>query len=126
MTDPRRVLVVDDVDDLIQLARMSLEIFGGHTVLTAHTGPEAIAIASAEQPDAILLDMMMPGMDGPDTIAILRADAATRDIPVIFLTANAQEEAAARLIGLGAVGVLTKPFSARTLAGEVGALLGWD
>lgn len=126
MSASRRVLVVDDVEDLIDLARMSLEMFGGHRVLTARSGPEAIAVAAAEHPDAILLDMMMPGMDGPDTLAVLRADAATRDIPVVFLTANALEEAVEKLMALGAAGVVIKPFSARALPGQVAALLGWD
>ncbi|MCU1373856.1 MAG: Two-component response regulator, partial [Actinomycetia bacterium] len=79
----RRVLLVDDEDDIRLVARASLERLAGWEVLAAASGPDALAMARAEQPDAIILDVMMPGMDGPATLAELRADPATADIPVV-------------------------------------------
>ncbi|MCU1372755.1 MAG: response regulator receiver protein, partial [Actinomycetia bacterium] len=84
-----------------------------------------LAMARAEQPDAIILDVMMPGMDGPATLAELRADPATADIPVVFLTAKVQSIERRRLEELGAAGVVAKPFDPMTLAGELSAAFGW-
>jgi CheY-like chemotaxis protein len=83
----RRILIVDDEDDIREVAQVSLELVGQFEVLTAASGSAGIETARATQPDAILLDVMMPDMDGPTTLARLQADPATRDIPVVFLTA---------------------------------------
>jgi len=82
----RRVLVVDDEADIRVVSRMSLERIGGWEVLEADSGARGIELAEAEQPDAILLDAMMPDMDGPATIEKLKAAETTREIPVLFLT----------------------------------------
>jgi CheY-like chemotaxis protein len=121
----RRVLVVDDEQDTREVARLSLERLGGHEVLTAASGDEALAIAERDQPDAILLDVMMPGQDGPATLAALRGLPATAGIPVVFLTAKARQSDREALTALGAAAVITKPFDPMGLAAELGALLGW-
>jgi CheY-like chemotaxis protein len=84
----RRILVIDDENDVREVTQLSLEILGGWTVLTARSGKEGIDTAIAEQPEAILLDVMMPEMDGPTTLQQLQANTTTRHIPVIFLTAG--------------------------------------
>jgi CheY-like chemotaxis protein len=125
MTGPRRILIVDDEDDIREVAQVSLELIGGFEVMTASNGRDALARARAEQPDAILLDVMMPEMDGPATLAELRANPATRDIPVVFLTANTQAAQRQALGQLGAAGMLSKPFDPMKLAGDVAAALHW-
>lgn len=121
----RRVLLVDDEDDIRFVARASLERLAGWDVLAASSGAEGIELARAEQPDAIVLDVMMPGMDGPATLAALRADPATAGIPVVFLTAKIQAEERRRLEELGAAGVVAKPFDPMGLADELRAAFGW-
>ena len=122
---PRHVLVVDDDDHIREVAQVSLEAVAGWQVSTAACGREGVDLARAARPDAIVLDVMMPDLDGPATLARLRADAATRDVPVVFLTAKTQAFERARLGGLGAAGVLAKPFDPMLLAQEITTLLGW-
>jgi two-component system OmpR family response regulator len=110
-----RVLVVDDEDDIRRIARLSLAGVGGMDVVEANGGPEGIRKAREEPPDIILLDMMMPGMDGVATLRALRADPETSGIPVVFLTAKAMTSEVDRLKGLGARGVLIKPFDPMAL-----------
>jgi CheY-like chemotaxis protein len=121
----RRVLVVDDDELLREVAQTALELVGGWEVLTAQSGPQAHQQALAEHPDAILLDVMMPGVDGPSTVAALRADPATRDIPIIFLTAKMPSEHQEEWRPLRLAGVIPKPFDPMTLATDMAALLGW-
>ena len=121
----RRVLVVDDDPLLREVAQAALQLVGGWQVSTAQSGPQAQLQALAEHPDAILLDVMMPGVDGPSTVAALRADPATRDIPVIFLTAKMPSEDLEEWRSLGLAGVIPKPFDPMTLASDMAALLGW-
>ncbi|MDQ3811627.1 MAG: response regulator [Chloroflexota bacterium] len=121
----RRILIVDDEDDIREVAQVSLELVGQWEVMTAASGRDGIERARRAQPDAILLDVMMPDMDGPTTLAQLQADPQTRDIPVLFLTAKAQSADRTRLAQLGAAGVLTKPFDPLKLAADVAATLAW-
>ena|SRR5438270_3357499 len=121
----RRILIVDDEDDIREVAQVSLELVGHWEVLTAASGRDGISSARSERPDAILLDVMMPDMDGPSTLAQLQADPLTRDIPVVFLTAKAQSADRSRLAQLGAAGILTKPFDPLKLAAEVASTLHW-
>ncbi len=100
-----------------------MQAVGGWQVLSASSGTEAIATALAEQPDAILLDVMMPDIDGPATFKRLQDDPRTRDIPVILLTAKAQEADVQRGFAAGADDYVMKPFSPRELASRVEALL---
>ena len=119
-----KVLIVDDEPDIRRIAKLGLSRVGGMEVVEAANGAEALVRAKADKPDAVLLDVMMPGLDGPSTLARLREDPATSGIPVVFLTAKAIAVELERLKVLGAAGVLTKPFDPMTLARELRALLG--
>ena len=121
----RTLLLVDDDDDIREVAQLSLELCSGWSVITARSGSEWIALATDHLPDAILLDVMMPTLDGPATLARLRADERTRHIPVIFLTAKARPGERDRLSGLGVAGVLSKPFDPVTLPDQVRDVLHW-
>lgn len=121
----KRILIVDDEDDIREVAQVSLELVGGYEVLTASSGRAGLSQARDAQPDAILLDVMMPEMDGPATLLELRADPATRHIPVVFLTANTQSSQRQQLGQLGAAGILSKPFDPLKLASDVAAVLHW-
>ncbi len=121
----KRILVVDDEDHIREVAATSLELLGGWEVLTAACGTEAIARAEDEQPDAILLDVMMPDMDGPSAFEQLQATAATSHIPVILLTAKVQPGDRGRFAGLGVKAVIAKPFDPVSLHTEVAEALGW-
>lgn len=118
-----KILIIDDDDDVRQIARLSLGRLGGMDVIEAGGGEEGCRKARDERPDGILLDMMMPVMDGPATLAALHGDPRTADIPVIFLTAKALPAEVARLMTLGSRGVLTKPFDPKVLVTQVKDLL---
>jgi len=120
-----RILIVDDEDDIREVAEISLEMIAGWKVLTASSGCEGLRIARADQPDAILLDVMMPDMDGPTTFQKLQADPAIRHIPVVLLTAKLQPADRKRFAELGVAGVLAKPFDPLELAGQVAKALHW-
>jgi two-component system OmpR family response regulator len=118
-----KVLIIDDDADIRKIAGLSLSRLGGMDVIEASGGAEGLRKAEEERPDVILLDMMMPTMDGSQTLAALRAQPATALTPVIFLTAKAVHVEVERMRALGAAGVLIKPFDPRTLPGDVRALL---
>jgi CheY-like chemotaxis protein len=118
-----RVLIIDDEADIRRVARLSLAKIGGMDVLDAASGVEGTQKAADEAPDAILLDVMMPGLDGPATLHALRADPRTAAIPVVFLTAKAMPEEVSRLLALGVRGVLNKPFDPMTLPSQLRAAL---
>jgi CheY-like chemotaxis protein len=118
-----KVLLIDDEDDIRRIAKLSLTRVGGLEVIDAADGATGAARAVAESPDVILLDVMMPGQDGPATLAALRADPATAGIPVVFLTAKAMPEELQRLLRLGVRGVLNKPFDPMTLPTQLKLLL---
>ena len=122
----RRVLIVDDDDAIREVAQAALELVGGWQVDLATSGQEAVELARADPPDVVLLDVMMPVMDGPTTFAELQADPRTADVPVVLLTAKVQPAERRRWDGLGVAGVLMKPFDPLKLAGEVADLLGWE
>jgi CheY-like chemotaxis protein len=109
-TEPRTILVVDDDDDIRSLLRAMLER-GSHRVFEATDGEEALAVIGRTTPDLILLDVNMPDLDGPEVCRRVKADPATRDLPVVVLTAAVQEENRRRCLDAGADGYLTKPFS---------------
>ena len=122
-----RVLVVDDEEAIREIAALSLEAVGGHDVATAASGMEALARVSEDLPDAILLDVMMPGLDGPTTVSRLQRDPRTRDVDVILLTAKVQPSERhefARLTGVR--GIISKPFDPMTLSQQVADILGWQ
>ncbi len=118
------VLVVDDDDSIREITQIALEAVGGWQVVTAENGLVALDRAREIQPDAILLDVMMPEMDGPTAARHLAADPATAHIPVILLTAKVRG-AHQPWDGLAVRGVISKPFDPMTLALEVTGLLGW-
>jgi two-component system, OmpR family, response regulator len=118
-----KVLIIDDDGDIRRIARLSLSRVGGHEVVDAADGPSGLERALAERPDVILLDVMMPGQDGPATLAALRANPDSAAIPVVFLTAKAMPEEIERLKRLGVNGVLNKPFDPMTLPMELVAAL---
>jgi CheY-like chemotaxis protein len=121
----KKILIVDDEDDIREVAGFSLEMVGGWTVITARSGAEALERAAAERPDAILLDVMMPDMDGPTTFQRLQAVEQTRSIPVILLTAKVQSSDRKGFADLGVSGVIPKPFDPMTLPDQVAAVLAW-
>jgi CheY-like chemotaxis protein len=123
---PHRVLIIDDEDDIREVAALSLETVAGWEVLTASSGAQGVARAAEHQPEAILLDVMMPGMDGPATLRALRLDPATSRIPVLLLTAKVQSSDQRRFADLGVAAVLFKPFDPLTLAAQIAAALGWS
>lgn len=120
-----KVLIIDDDADIRSIARLSLSRVGGMDVVEAASGVEGVRKAQEEKPDVILLDMMMPTMDGSETLVALRSQRATVMTPVIFLTAKAVGTEVARMTALGAAGVLIKPFDPRTLSRDVRALIKW-
>ncbi|NEP00930.1 MAG: response regulator [Symploca sp. SIO2E9] len=122
----KRILIIDDEEDIREVAQIALEVVGGWEVLTASSGSEGIAIAKVQQPDAILLDVMMPEMDGIATFQNLQTNPATDKIPVIFLTAKVQSADQRRFATLGVTATIAKPFKTMTLAEQVAEFLGWN
>ena len=122
----KRILIIDDEDDIREVVQVSLVAVGGFEVVTARSGKEGLDKAASERPDAILLDVMMPGMDGPTTFERLQDNADTRAIPVILLTAKVQAADRRRFSELGVTAVLPKPFDPVTLADQVAGALGWN
>lgn len=118
-----KVLIIDDEDDIRRVARLSLAAVGGMDVCEASGGASAVRTAREEQPDVVLLDMMMPGIDGLATFRALRGDPETADIPIVFLTARSTSAEVDRLKGLGARGALVKPFDPMTLPRQLRDLL---
>lgn len=122
----KRILLIDDEDDIREVAQLSLEMVGGWDVISASSGREGLEQATIQQPDAILLDVMMPELDGLGTFQRLQANQTTQQIPVILLTAKVQSTDQRKFAQLGVSGVITKPFEPLHLAQEVAAILGWD
>jgi CheY-like chemotaxis protein len=121
----RRILIIDDEDDIRLVAAMSLETVAGWDVLLASSGRQGIERAGTEQPDAILLDVMMPEMDGPTTLLKLKASGTTSHIPVLLLTAKVQGSDQIRFAEMGVAAILFKPFDPLTLARQISTALGW-
>jgi len=122
----RKILIIDDEDDIREVAALSLETVAGWEVVVASSGAQGIARAAEQHPDAILLDVMMPGMDGPTTFRELRSIPETAGIPVILLTAKVQAADQKRFSDLGVAAVMFKPFDPLILAREIAANLGWQ
>lgn len=117
------VLLVDDDPDIRMVARMSLARVGKWTVHAAGSGAEALALLATTTPDVVLLDVMMPLMDGPTLLARIRANPAWSAIPVIFLSAKVQAREVKHYLELGAAGVIVKPFDPMKLPDEIRQLL---
>ena len=114
-----RIMHVDDARDIRDVVRLALETLGGFTIESCESGDAAVAKASAFGPELLLLDDMMPGMDGPATFRRLRQMPELKNTPVLFMTAQAMPEDIARLEALGAMAVIPKPFDPLTLADRV-------
>jgi CheY-like chemotaxis protein len=121
----KSILIIDDEDDIREVAQLTLEAIRGWQVLIAESGEEGLVIAEVEKPDAVLLDVMMPDMDGVTTFKKLKANNLTCDIPVIFLTAKVQPAEKRRFLELGVRGVIAKPFDPMALSDQVTEILGW-
>jgi len=118
-----KVLLAEDEEDIRKVAQMSLQFRSGWKVTLASNGEECLAKATEDPPDLILLDCMMPKLDGYETCRRLKLDPTLRHIPVIFLTAKAQETEVKKGLSLGAVGYLIKPFNPMSLAAEISQIL---
>ena len=122
----KRILIVDDEEDIREVVQLSLELEAGWDVLTASSGKEGLASATTQQPDAILLDVMMPDMDGITTFQQLQANPATEHIPVILLTAKVQATDQRQFETLGVAAAISKPFDPIKLAPQIALVLGWE
>jgi CheY-like chemotaxis protein len=122
----KRILVVDDEERIREVVRMCLVKLAQWDVITAASGAEAIQQAVNHHPDAILLDVSMPGMDGIETLQELQSQPQTASIPVIFLTAKVQPSEQLQYKQLGVAGLIVKPFDPMQLFQEIRRLLGWN
>ena len=122
----KRVLIIDDEPGICRVVQIALKAIAGWEVTIATSGQEGLAIAGAIQPDAILLDVMMPDMDGITTLYHLRQQPDTQNIPIILLTAKAQANEQAQFSELAIAGLITKPFKAPDLVSHMRSLLNWD
>lgn len=122
MRELRKIMLVEDEQDIQVVARMALEEVGGFSVEVCSSGTEAVERAIDFVPDFILLDVMMPEMDGPTTFTELRKESRLNQIPIAFMTAKVQPHEVAQLVELGAVGVIAKPFKPLELSDKVRAL----
>jgi CheY-like chemotaxis protein len=121
----RSIVVVDDDEDVRRLLVLSLSRVGGHDVRAVGSGEACLAEIHREMPDAVVLDVMMPVMDGPATLAEIRVDPQAFDVPVVFLTAGIVDSDVERLRTLPVSGVLHKPFDPIRLPAQLAELLGW-
>ena len=119
MNDLKRILYIDDEPSISKVATMVLQKIGGFTVQPCTSGQEALDIIATFEPDLVLLDVIMPDMDGPATLEKLRELPETFQIPVIFLTGKTRPEDIASLKALGALDVIPKPFDPTTLSDQV-------
>jgi two-component system, OmpR family, response regulator len=114
-----KILYVEDDPDIQTVAKMAMEAIGGFTVEACHSGAVAMEVAADFAPDLILLDVMMPGMDGPTTLLALRGIPGLAETPVMFMTAKVMETEVERYLELGALDVIAKPFDPMTLAERI-------
>lgn len=122
----KRVLVIDDEELVQEVVQGCLEELGGWEVMLATGGRAGLTIAAQELPDAILLDVSMPEMDGIETLQKLQENPVTQSIPVIFLTAKVQPTDKVRFAKLNIAGMIAKPFEPMTLTNEIAKILNWD
>ncbi|MBH8572538.1 response regulator [Nostocaceae cyanobacterium CENA369] len=122
----KRVLIIDDEETIQTVVQFGIRMAVGWDVFTASSGPKGIQTAQTEQPDVILLDVMMPDMDGIATFKALQSHPETEHIPVIFLTAKAQTSEKRQFNDLGVSGVITKPFNSLDLPEQIARILHWQ
>ncbi len=121
----KRILIIDDEETIQTVVQFGIQMRAGWDVLVASSGAQGVVIAEAEQPDVILLDVVMPAMDGLATFKVLQSHLATKHIPVIFLTAKVQTAENRQFNALGSSGVITKPFNALHLPEQIACILHW-
>ncbi|MDH5435651.1 MAG: response regulator [Gammaproteobacteria bacterium] len=114
-----KILYVEDEMDIQSVAKIAIETVGGFTLKVCSSGDEALNEAESYAPDLFLLDVMMPGLDGPSTLVKLREIASLSQVPAIFMTAKVQSSEIDELLQLGALGVIPKPFDPMTLATQI-------
>ncbi|GIW05389.1 MAG: response regulator [Dehalococcoidia bacterium] len=119
-----KILMIEDEPDIRAIAKLALEAVGGYTVELAESGADAIAAYERFQPDLVLLDVMMPGMDGIETLRRLRSAGGGREPAVVFMTAKVQRHEIEQYLALGALDVISKPFDPMTLSTVVQQI--WD
>lgn len=124
MSELQRILYVEDDPDIQEIARLALETVAGFTVHACTSGEAAVREAADFAPDLVLLDVMMPGMDGPSTLMALRELPALADTPVVFITAKVQPSEVVQFRSLGALEVIAKPFDPMSLGTQLRAI--WE
>ena len=122
----KKILIIDDDEDILEVAQLTFEAVSGWEVFTATSGREGIVKATIKQPDAILLDVMMPEMDGIATFNQLQSNPTTRNIPVVLLTAKLQSTDKQKFATLKVAGMIPKPFDPMKLTYQVEEILGWE
>lgn len=122
----RKVLIIDDEEAIIIVLKASIEATTDWQVITCSSATKGINMATTERPDAVLLDVSMPKVDGTQVFKALQAETSTQNIPVVFLTAKARSSEQQVLKGLGVAGVVTKPFSPVTISAQIKEILGWQ
>lgn len=122
----RKIVIVDDENDIREILRHAFELTTDWTVMEATDGEKGLEVIRREHPDAVILDVMMPRVDGREMFRTLRADESIRAIPVIFLTASLQKQDVRDLQALGPVAILAKPFDPIEIVKTISSLLGWD
>ena len=123
MSDLQRILYVEDQKDIQLVAQVALVNIGGFDLKICSSGEEALEVAEEFRPQLFLLDVMMPGLDGPTTLKELWSNSLLENIPAIFMTAKVQPTEVEHLMSLGALGVISKPFDPMTLAEQITTLL---
>ena len=119
----KSILIIDDEEDVKEIAQMGLEMAADWQVITASTGKEGLQLAQHQQPEVILLDLMMPEWDGKETLKQLKANSQTNHIPVILMTAKTQSAIAPEITNLNLTGVITKPFRPLELPEQINNIL---
>ena len=120
---PKSILIIDDDDDIREATQICLEITGHWKVLKAENGVKGISLAKSEKPDAILLDIMMPGMDGLTILKRLRCSSDTDKIPIIILTAKVQSSDRRQFDQLNVSSIITKPYDPLTISDQIASIL---
>ncbi len=121
----KHILIIDDEDDIRDVAQVALETVGGWQVSAASSGQAGLAYMQTMLPDAVLLDVMMPDMDGIEVFKHLQTNVNTQAIPVILMTAKTQASDQQRFLDLGVTAIITKPFKAMSLADQIAEILDW-
>lgn len=124
MSTLTKILHVEDDEDILEIAEMALNLLGGFEVAQANRGAKALEILEEFDPQLILIDVQMPGLTGPETLAAIWQTPGYENIPAIFMTAKLREDNFAELMGAGVLSVISKPFDPTTLADQIRAI--WD